>query len=80
MAIQEEPESPKVLLQLGYIYSVPQTRIRDLDKAQQYIDKALAIGMKCHQICCANDRPERSLSMVYAWTILYATTQLQQSI
>jgi tetratricopeptide (TPR) repeat protein len=40
----DEPESPKVLLQLGYIYSVPNTRIRDLPRAHQYINKALEIG------------------------------------
>jgi hypothetical protein len=46
MVLQEEPDSPKVLLQLGYIYSVPPTPIKDLDRAQYYIDRALTIGMK----------------------------------
>jgi hypothetical protein len=45
MVLQEEPDSPKVLLQLGYIHSVHNSRIRDLDRAQYFIDRALAIGM-----------------------------------
>jgi len=34
-----------VLLQLGFIHCIPHTRIRDLDRAQYYIDRALNIGM-----------------------------------
>jgi glucose repression mediator protein len=45
MVIQEETENTKVLMQLGFIHSIPDSRIRDLDKAQTYIDKALTIGM-----------------------------------
>jgi glucose repression mediator protein len=45
MVIQDEPENTKVLMQLGFIHSIPDSRIRDLDKAQTYIDKALNIGM-----------------------------------
>jgi len=38
--LHSEPDSPKVLLRLGYIYS----RIRDLDSANYYIDRALQLG------------------------------------
>lgn len=34
-----------MLLQLGFIHCIPHTRIRDLDRAQYYIDRALNIGM-----------------------------------
>ena len=44
MVLREEPESAKVLLQLGYIHAIPNSRIRDLDRALWYIEKALAIG------------------------------------
>lgn len=44
MVLREEPDSPKVLLQLGYIHAIPNSRIRDLDRALWYIEKALAIG------------------------------------
>ena len=76
MVLHEEPESPKVLLQLGYIYSVPSTPIRDLDRAQYYIDRALTIGVR-HRNFPTNNRPQRSCGMVYTWTILYAASQLQ---
>ena len=32
-------------MQLGYIYSIPNTRIRDFDRAQYYINRALTIGL-----------------------------------
>ena len=48
--LREEPDSSKVLLQLGFIHSIPQTRIRDLDRAQSYIDRALNIGISCPKI------------------------------
>lgn len=45
MVLQEEPENTKVLLQMGFIHSIPQSRLRDLDRAQAYIDRALNIGI-----------------------------------
>ena len=75
MVLQEEPESPKVLLQLGYIHSVHNSRIRDLDRAQYYIDKALSIGMM-RAFFFADERPKRSASMVLSRTILYAASKL----
>jgi general transcriptional corepressor CYC8 len=45
MVLREEPANTKVLLQLGFIHSIPQSPIRDLDKAEKYIDKALTIGI-----------------------------------
>jgi len=51
MVLRDEPDNPKVLLQLGYIHSLPDERdrpnpIRDLDRAYGYIDRALQIDPK----------------------------------
>jgi general transcriptional corepressor CYC8 len=51
IVLRDEPDNPKVLLQLGYIFSLPDERdrpnpVRDLDRAYGYIDRALQIDPK----------------------------------